>query len=661
MPSYILSANRKSAQWDPYIFTMKDGNILGLWEDLHPDPGVSGTFGVYGRAWAGDLSGAAAVDSRVPDLTDDIQSSAAGTSFANGNFAVIFKSKGPSAIDGTDDPYYDSYIKFFRANGTEIGPAKQLTPNTTDDHNTVDIVTLKNGQSVTLVARYEGAGDYDLLAYRHNANGEQIGRAVRLVDDAEVYVNSLTGAGYISPSIAASAGGGYAVSWHQKTKQGDLQGYAVWTQVFTAEGRAVGAAKVAAPLIRDADSRFGLEQSGSEIAGRSIGGYALAWNREEEDSGSNTDVYFRLLDRTGSGATSAVMVNSDRRSGEQHLQDVVDLGAGRTLVTYFHQIPDAIDDIFDGGVLYGRVFGTNGRALTGSFKISEGDPYESMGSGNTLINHLGRIVSTFQAELTYANDDDVIITSRALTLPVVSGSPASTLLQGTYVNDRIRGNGGNDTINGDRGDDRLSGGSGNDLISGDAGNDVIWGDAGNDRLRGGDGNDKIYGGSGNDRMAGGSGNDLLEGGTGHDLMWGDAGADRLRGGAGNDTLYGGSGNDRVAGGDGNDRMFGDSGNDVLWGNAGADRLRGGTGNDTLYGGSGADTFIFGKGFDRDVIADFENNVDTIAMSNGVRNFSQARSYAEQVGKDVIFDFGGGDVLTVKNITIAALADDMVFG
>ncbi len=616
MPSYILSANRKSAQWDPYIFTLKDGNILGLWEDLYPDPGVSGTFGIYGRLWAGDLSGHSVVDSRIPDLTDDIQSSAAGTSFANGNFAVIFKSKGPSAINGTDDPYYDSYIKFFRSNGTEIGPARQITPNTSDDHHTVDVVTLKNGQSVTLVARYESAGDYDLLAYRHNANGDQIGRAVRLVNDAEVYVNALTGAGYISPSITASAGGGYAISWHEKTKQGELQGYAVWTKVFAADGKTVGAAKVVAPLIRDADSRFGLEQSGSEIAGRSIGGYALAWNREEEDSGSNTDVYFRLLDRTGAGETRAVMVNSDRRSGEQHLQDVVDLGAGRTLVTYFHQIPDAIDDIYDGGVLYGRVFGSGGRALTGSFKISEGDPYESMGSGNTLINHQGRIVSTFQSELSYEFDDDVIVTTRTLTLPVVSGGNAGTVINGTYVNDRIRGNGGNDTIKGDRGDDRLSGGSGNDLVTGGSGNDVIWGDAGNDRLRGD---------------------------------------------SGNDTLYGGSGNDRVAGGTGNDRIFGDAGHDVLWGNQGADRLQGGKGNDTLYGGSGADTFVFGKGFDRDLIVDFEDNIDTIAMSNGIRNFTQARSHAEQVGKDVVFDFGGGDVLTIRNITISALSDDMVFG
>lgn len=354
----------------------------------------------------------------------------------------------------------------------------------------------------------------------------------------------------------------------------------------------------------------------SEVIGRSVGGYAIAWNREEVDSGSETDVYFRLLDRTGTGETAAVMVNSDRRSGEQNLQDVVDLGAGRTLVTYFHQIPDAIDDLFDGGVLYGRVFGPNGRALTASFKISEGDPYENMGGGNTIINQQGRIVSTFQAELTYANDDDVIITSRTLTLPVVSGSGAGTAIQGTNVNDRIRANGGNDTVNGHRGDDRLTGGAGHDFVSGGQGNDAIWGDGGNDRLRGD---------------------------------------------SGNDTLYGGSGSDRIAAGAGNDRLFGDTGNDILWGNSGRDRISGGTGNDTLYGGSGVDTFVFAKGYDRDVIADFENNVDTIMLTNGVRSFSQARSFAEQVGKDVVFDFGAGDVLIVRSIKIAALADDLTFG
>lgn len=624
MPSYILSANRDSTQQDPYLVDVGDGNILGLWTDLDPDPGVLGHFGVYGRVWKSDLSMASRTDSRIPDLTDDIQSSAAGTGFGNGRFAVIFQSRGESAINGRDDPYYDTYVKLFRASGEAIGEARQLTPNRNEDHLAVDIVTLTGGRSVTLVARYEHGGNYDLLAYRHASNGQQIGGAVRLVDDAQAYVSGITGADYIAPSLAASSDNGYAVSWHERTTHGELRGYGVWAQAYSAEGRPAGPARLVAPPVASAAESLGLEQSHAEIAGRSVGGYALGWLREEDGLGRDNNVYFRLLDASASAESRPVMVNSDRKAGNQLLQDVVDLGAGKTLVTYFHYIPDAIDDIFDGGLLYGRVMDASGSALTRSFRISTGSPYEDMGGGNALINQQGQIVSTFQARLAYAYDDDVVIVSRGLALPVETGNGRANVMRGSYVDDRLRGGGGDDRLTGDRGDDRLSGGRGDD------------------------------------RLDGGTGRDSLDGGSGHDRLYGRGGDDRLKGGSGNDTLSGGMGSDRIAGGIGNDRLFGDGGHDVLRGNAGSDRLDGGAGNDTLYGGSGADRFVFTDHFDRDVIMDFQNNVDRIFLQNGIRSFADARSFAEQRGDDVVFDFGEGDVLTVRDVTIRMLSNDMTF-
>ncbi|WP_371862692.1 hypothetical protein [Paracoccus denitrificans] len=44
----------------------------------------------------------------------------------------------------------------------------------------------------------------------------------------------------------------------------------------------------------------------------------------------------------------------------------------------------------------------------------------------------------------------------------------------------------------------------------------------------------------------------------------------------------------------------------------------------------------------------------------ITSFAQARTHATQSGADVVFDFGGGDILTIRNITINALADDMIF-
>lgn len=525
MPAYYLSANRDSVQEEPFILSLRNGNILGLWTDLEPDPGVGGTFGVYGRTLAGDLGGAGS-DIRIPDLTEDIQGQPVATLFADGSFAVAFNSKGPSAIDGTDDAWYDSYVKFYDANGTPRGAAKQITPNTTDDHYPDEIATLANDQSLTLVARYESAGNYDLIAYRHDSTGRQIGGPVRLVDDAPVYVNSITGAGYIGPSLAASRDGNYAVSWHQETDQGGgLRGYAVWTQVFRPDGTPVAAARITAPLTPDPDTSTGADQRGSEIAARNIGGYALGWMREDGEVGAETDVYFRLLGADGSTLTNPVHVTAGFGPGDKVLQDVVDLGEGRTLITFFHQIPDAIDDIYDGGVLYGRVMGPRGSGLTSAFRITDDGPYEDMGEGNTIINQHGQIVSTFSTEITYADDEDVMIVARSLTLPQVSGTSGNDRMIGTLVNDQLSGGAGHDNLSGGRGNDRLLGGSGNDVLNGGASRDLLDGGAGKDVLHGGPGRDRLVGGSGADKLYGGTEDDQLTGGTGADLLSGGAGAD----------------------------------------------------------------------------------------------------------------------------------------
>lgn len=507
MPSYILSANRQSVQQDPYLFQLKNGDLLGLWTDLHPDPGIRGGFGVYGRAWRGDLGAAAITDTRINNLTNDTQQHPAGTPLTNGGFAVIFDSKGPSAINGYNDPYYDAYIKFFSADGAQRGAARQLTPNTTDDHRAIDIVSLANSQTITLVSRYEGAGEYDLLAYRHEASGRQIGGARELVSDADAFVNSITGSGFISPSIAAAAGGNYAVSWHERTTVGGGDGYGIWTQVYRMDGTALSPARLIAPNLGGREDR--LDQSDGQLSGRSVGGFALAWERDEADAGFNTNVFVRMLNGSGVPVGKAVMVNSDRRAGEQELHDIVDLGSGRTLVTYINQIPDAIDNVFDGGVLLGRVFDPRGFALTSSFRISEGSPFESMSGGNTIINQKGQIVATFQAELTYQFDDDVILVTRGLTLPDIFSGAGNNRVQGTYVNDRLFGQQGNDRIAGDRGHDVLDGGIGRDTLLGQSGNDVLFGGSGNDELRGGDGRDRLVGNAGADQLYGGKGVDTF--------------------------------------------------------------------------------------------------------------------------------------------------------
>lgn len=147
---------------------------------------------------------------------------------------------------------------------------------------------------------------------------------------------------------------------------------------------------------------------------------------------------------------------------------------------------------------------------------------------------------------------------------------------------------------------------------------------------------------------------------------GNSGANSVHGLAGNDTLISGGGNDRLYGDIGNDSINGDYGNDLLRGGAGSDRLTGGdgadkiygdAGTDTLTGGTGADCFFFARNFGRDAISDFSLSGDDLLKLDDAIWGGTAMTAAEVVADfatassgNVVFDFGGGMVLTLTGLT-----------
>ncbi|MCB1516973.1 MAG: hypothetical protein KDJ19_05075, partial [Hyphomicrobiaceae bacterium] len=174
-----------------------------------------------------------------------------------------------------------------------------------------------------------------------------------------------------------------------------------------------------------------------------------------------------------------------------------------------------------------------------------------------------------------------------------------------------------------------------DNITGTNGANTIAGNDGDDNLKGLGGNDQILGGKGDDDIRGGDANDILRGGNNIDTLRGDNGNDIVHGGSGADFLFGGNANDRLRGGDGSDELQGDRGNDVL------------------RGGGGKDTFIFGKGFDKDSVRDFTDNTDQIALNDNLWKGTLSKTqilnqFATLKGNgDVVFDFGHGDIFTIK--------------
>ena len=192
-----------------------------------------------------------------------------------------------------------------------------------------------------------------------------------------------------------------------------------------------------------------------------------------------------------------------------------------------------------------------------------------------------------------------------------------------------------------------------------------------DVLYAGDGDDILIGGLGDDQLRGGAGSDTASyrnasAGVKADLMNsainnGEARGDvysmieNLEGSAHNDNLRGDNADNVLSGNAGNDVLSGRNGDDVLKGGLGADRLQGGRGDDKMWGNEGSDTFVFNAGDDvvKDFTASEGDRIELDVSALGIAGMTAQEivsTYASTSTGEVVFDFGGGDTLTLENVT-----------
>jgi Ca2+-binding RTX toxin-like protein len=154
---------------------------------------------------------------------------------------------------------------------------------------------------------------------------------------------------------------------------------------------------------------------------------------------------------------------------------------------------------------------------------------------------------------------------------------------------------------------------------------------------------------GSDEGIGGVGNDTINGEDGNDTLRGNDGNDILNGGNDQDFLFGGNDNDTLRGGQGNDRLFGGPGNDVI---------NGGPNGDNLSGGAGQDIFLRLYDDFTDNILDFETGAggDILRIrGSAYKRFNELR--LEQIGDDVVLEFGPTGQTTFKNTQLADLVPE----
>lgn len=133
----------------------------------------------------------------------------------------------------------------------------------------------------------------------------------------------------------------------------------------------------------------------------------------------------------------------------------------------------------------------------------------------------------------------------------------------------------------------------------------------------------------------------------------------INGGAGDDVIEAsgvaaGSIGLTLNGGDGNDVLIGGDGDDILIGGPGDDVLLGGLGNDIFVSDAG-DIVI--QGFTAGLGAG--DQVDLRGV-NGAVDYAAVLAHAQEIGDDVILDFGEGDIITLAGLKLNELhADDFL--
>lgn len=209
------------------------------------------------------------------------------------------------------------------------------------------------------------------------------------------------------------------------------------------------------------------------------------------------------------------------------------------------------------------------------------------------------------------------------------------------------------------------------LVAPDAGYAIIGGDGNEKVVSDGKVIGRIALDDGNDRLdlRGGTMSGDFLGGDGDDTLITDKSSHKLIENAseGTDTVQSsvnyklsseverliltGNGDIDGTGGDTANILRGNGGDNVLKGMAGADELFGGKGVDKLFGGDDADIFHFSKGDGKDTIADLATGIDDVDLSgwNGIGNFTQVLSHAQNDGDGNVVIKNGNDSLTILNM------------
>ncbi len=673
---------------DPHVAVLSNGDFVVTWHD--DDYGPPGLSSVKAQVFA-------AVGAKIgPEILVEDSVGPQITALTNGGFVVTYSSPDDAA---------DVKAQVFAADGTRLGSEILVNTATHFPQVNPEITALANGGFVVTWDDFSQGSAIKAQVFA--ADGTKTG--------SELLVNTNNSAGgRVGQQVTSLADGGFVVTWAGFSQGDGPITTEVMAQVFAADGTKTGSELLVNFITAG-------RQDDQRITALSNGGFAVAWSAESQVVATPDDIKAQAFSANGTRIGSEILVNTGFGSnqGDHQITALPDGGFVVAWTTGNDGSNAGVKAQVFG--VEGTGLGTPGDDnLVGNLGddsidgLAGNDRLQGLAGKDTLDGGAGVDTADYSEKTA---DVRVILYGATAATVTVAGVAEDTIRNIENVN----GGRGNDTLTGDGLANVLSGREGNDTLPGGVGKDTLDGGAGDDTADYSEKTAGVYvtlngatnasvsvagiaedtirnienvtGGNGNDRLTGDGLANVLTGNYGNDTLLGGGGDDRLTGGPGQDTLDGGEGNDTAdysakqewspivvtlngatdasvtIGGVAEDtirnieNLLGGADNDSLTGDGLANLLSGGGGNDTLAGGGGADLFRYAPGGDLDRVLDFQDDVDTIGLQGfGFASVEEALGFFTQSGGNVVFDnqHGGADVLIVHNVTIAQLADDILF-